>query len=209
MNVLLSRIRRNVSTSSWMRILSLKYRYLMLMNLDRYDNFEVKGDTNVELMLDIHCSTGNVILELYAQFVDVEEGGLSLKTVPVNLFQEQEVKSPTTQLCGDFTMLLQSSYRGMFESLIGRHSLVLTLDFNFGVQSGLVGNLNAETSTRHFVSAFHITFRTSYARNTYVAYTNEGAYNSVHEIANMVDNEKEVENEEEAENKEKVETNDN
>ncbi|KAK5839540.1 hypothetical protein PVK06_008341 [Gossypium arboreum] len=54
------------------------------------------SDMDVESMVDVHCSTRNAILELYAQFVDVEKGGLSSTTILVNLSQEQEVESPTT-----------------------------------------------------------------------------------------------------------------
>ncbi|KAH1129527.1 hypothetical protein J1N35_000905, partial [Gossypium stocksii] len=56
------KIRRKVSTSSQRRISSFKYRYLMSMNLVRYDTFELKGDIDVKLRLDTHCSTRNVIL---------------------------------------------------------------------------------------------------------------------------------------------------
>ncbi|KAH1097222.1 hypothetical protein J1N35_014143 [Gossypium stocksii] len=52
---------------------------------------------DVEVMLDRHCFSGNVILELYAHFIDVEECGLSLTIVSVNLFLEQEVESQTTR----------------------------------------------------------------------------------------------------------------
>ncbi|KAH1091222.1 hypothetical protein J1N35_018479 [Gossypium stocksii] len=71
-NELLSRIRWKVLTSSQRRILSLKYRYLTSMNIVRYDTFQLKSNMDVEAMLDKHCSSGNIILKLYAQFVNVK-----------------------------------------------------------------------------------------------------------------------------------------
>ncbi|KAH1038428.1 hypothetical protein J1N35_040171 [Gossypium stocksii] len=72
----------------------------------RYDTFELKSDMDVKAMLDMHWSSGNVILELYTQFVDVEEGGPSSATVLVNLVREQEAESPITRLCDCFMALL-------------------------------------------------------------------------------------------------------
>lgn len=43
--------------------LDLTYRYLKSMNYVRYDTFELNGSTNVELMLNTHCSTENVVVE--------------------------------------------------------------------------------------------------------------------------------------------------
>ncbi|KAH1107127.1 hypothetical protein J1N35_010895 [Gossypium stocksii] len=53
---------------------------------------------DVELILNTRCFIRNVILELYVKFVNIEEGGSSLAIVSINLFQQQEVESPTTQL---------------------------------------------------------------------------------------------------------------
>ncbi|KAH1108191.1 hypothetical protein J1N35_011959 [Gossypium stocksii] len=170
---------------------------------------------DVEGILDTHCSSGNVILELYALFVDVEEGGLSLTTVLINLFWEQETESPTKQLCDGFMVLLQKSYQEMLESLMGRNSSVSALDFNFGIQLGLVGNPNLGAPTRNFFSAFHFNFQMLmfYVGNTYAGMppsytglmrmddvlpttcTDEGISNP--EPVTGVDNEKKAKNKEE------------
>ncbi|MBA0727466.1 hypothetical protein Golax_000450 [Gossypium laxum] len=52
-------------------------RCLTSINPVRYATFKLNGDANVELMLDENCSTKNVVVELYAQFGNIEEGGLS------------------------------------------------------------------------------------------------------------------------------------
>ncbi|KAK5835240.1 hypothetical protein PVK06_010927 [Gossypium arboreum] len=65
---------------------------LMLLEDFRYDIFELKGDIKVEAMLDSHCSSGNVLLKLYANFFDVEEVGLSSTKVLPNLYPEHKKK---------------------------------------------------------------------------------------------------------------------
>ncbi|KAK5784914.1 hypothetical protein PVK06_039455 [Gossypium arboreum] len=104
----------------------------MSLNPIRYDIFEVKGDIDVKVMIDRHCSNGNAILELYAHFFNVEESGLNSTIGPINLCQEQEAESPTTQSGDRFTALLQSSYQEMSELKMGRHSSISTFSYNRG-----------------------------------------------------------------------------
>ncbi|KAH1039557.1 hypothetical protein J1N35_041300 [Gossypium stocksii] len=84
---------------------------------------------------DLHCSTGNVILELYVEFVEVDGVGPSSTNILVHVRTEQEAESPTTWLCDRFTALLQSSHYDVPKLLIGRHSSVSCTDFNFSCHS--------------------------------------------------------------------------
>ncbi|KAH1046408.1 hypothetical protein J1N35_037192 [Gossypium stocksii] len=72
------------------------------MNPIRYDTFELKGNIDVELMLDTHCSNRNATLELYAQFADVEEGGLSSITIPSRLVANPNTKPLTRRSVSTF-----------------------------------------------------------------------------------------------------------
>ncbi|MBA0573192.1 hypothetical protein Golob_000480 [Gossypium lobatum] len=55
----------------------VKKKFWGRRNSTRYATFKLNGDANVKLMLDENCSTKNVVVELYAQFGNIEEGGLS------------------------------------------------------------------------------------------------------------------------------------
>lgn len=125
------RIRQKVGNLSC-RVLSMKYRYLASKDPMKYEIFNVRGPMTIGVMVQTHNATGLLILELYDEFVNVNEGGRRLTTAPVNAKMEQEAESPTTWLCGEFMALLQSSHYETPESSMRRHSLVSTQDFNFG-----------------------------------------------------------------------------
>ncbi|KAH1096838.1 hypothetical protein J1N35_013759, partial [Gossypium stocksii] len=75
------------------------------------------------------------------------------------------VRYDTFEFKGD----MNSSYQGMLESSMERHTLVSALDFNFSVQLRLVGNPNIEIPTQNSMSSFHFNFGTPmfYAGKTY------------------------------------------
>lgn len=112
----------------------------MSLNLIRYDIFEITEDIKLETVIDSHYSNGNVILELYAHFIDVDKCGPSARIFSPNSTLDQEFESLNTQLCGGFTSLLKSSYQDTLESSsMAKHSSVSPLNYNFGEQSGLFG----------------------------------------------------------------------
>ncbi|KAK5794414.1 hypothetical protein PVK06_035639 [Gossypium arboreum] len=77
----------------------------------------------MEAMVQKHIATGSPILKLYAEFANIDEYDWRPTFVPVRVFgTEEEVESPTTWLCGDFTAL------GKESSCIGRKSIG---DFGF------------------------------------------------------------------------------
>ncbi|KAH1038043.1 hypothetical protein J1N35_039786 [Gossypium stocksii] len=157
-----TKIRRKVGGLSWRRILSLKCRYLASLDLFKYELFHVTGDTELEAVLDSHCSSSNAILELHVEFREVDEAGLSSTNVPSHVGNEQEAESPITWLCGGFIALLQSDHYDILESSMRRHSSVSGPDFNFGNysvhHSGYSSNLNFNTRAWHLVSAFDFDF---------------------------------------------------
>lgn len=87
----------------------------------RYEIFELKGNMKIEAVLEMHYSSGSSILDLFVKFVDVNEGGLSLTIISINVGMEHKVESPTTQLWSGFTALLQSSHYKILESSMKRH----------------------------------------------------------------------------------------
>ncbi|KAH1072007.1 hypothetical protein J1N35_024335 [Gossypium stocksii] len=82
----------------------------------KYELFNVKGELELEAVINSHCLSGNAIMELYVEFVKVDGFGPSLTNVAANAGTEVEAKSPTTQLYGGFTVLLQSSHYNVLKS---------------------------------------------------------------------------------------------
>lgn len=138
------------------------------MNPRIYDLFELKGNMDVELLLDMHCSNWKhytrVICQIFrfrgrwsefdnsfSQFVSRIGSGKSNHTV-VWWFH-----NVVTKLISENVRIID-----------GKAFLVSAIDFNFGIQSRLVDKLNVETSTRHFVTAFEFNFEMSmiYVENT-------------------------------------------
>ncbi|KAH1072509.1 hypothetical protein J1N35_024837, partial [Gossypium stocksii] len=70
--------------SSWERILSLKCRYLALLNPFNYELFDAKGELELEAILDSHCSSRNAIVDLYVGFFKVDRVGPSSTNVAAN-----------------------------------------------------------------------------------------------------------------------------
>ncbi|KAH1107010.1 hypothetical protein J1N35_010778 [Gossypium stocksii] len=73
----------------------------------------------IDVMVKTHNATGSAILELYAKFFDVDEGGRRSIIVTVNARVEQETERSTIRLCGGFIALLQSFYYEIQESSMG------------------------------------------------------------------------------------------
>ncbi|KAH1098129.1 hypothetical protein J1N35_015050 [Gossypium stocksii] len=103
-----------------------------------------------------------------------DEGLRTLTSVPVRMAKMVEnADSPTTQLCGGFTTLLESSHYDIPESPMGRHSSVSTLDFNCKRQNteqlGFCGRTECMTLTWHSVNGLDMNFDQSMfiAGNTY------------------------------------------
>ncbi|KAH1121753.1 hypothetical protein J1N35_004913, partial [Gossypium stocksii] len=55
------------------------------------------------------ASNGNVVMELYIEFVEADGSNPSLITITTNVRTGAEAESPTTRLYDGFTGLLQSS----------------------------------------------------------------------------------------------------
>lgn len=77
-----SRIRQKVGNLSH-RISSLKYRYLVSNDPMKDEIFNVIGLMALDAMVQTHYATGPPILELYTQFIDIDEGGWKSKIVLV------------------------------------------------------------------------------------------------------------------------------
>ncbi|KAH1039487.1 hypothetical protein J1N35_041230 [Gossypium stocksii] len=95
----------------------------------KYELFDVISETHLETVISLHISSENIITELYVEFIDADRCGLSSTSVMVNMGTKVQAKSPTTQLCGGFSSLLQSGCASM-----GRHLQVSGIDLNFGDQ---------------------------------------------------------------------------
>lgn len=184
-----TKIKRKVRGSSWRRILNLKCRYLASLDLFKYELFHVTGDTELEAVLDSHCSSSNAILKLYVKFREVDEAGSSSTNVLGHARIEQEAESPITWLCGGFISLLQSDHYDILKSSMKRHFSVSGPDFNFDNysihHSGYSDNLNFNTRAWHLVSAFEFDFdgTMSWARSTYVGMSS--TYTSWQSSANV------------------------
>ncbi|KAH1098510.1 hypothetical protein J1N35_015431 [Gossypium stocksii] len=77
----------------------------------------IKRDNDLEQVIDSHCSSGNIVLELYADFVEKEKYGLSSRTpYPPNPTPDEKAESPPTRLYGRMISLLQSLYQDPLES---------------------------------------------------------------------------------------------
>ncbi|KAH1121265.1 hypothetical protein J1N35_004425 [Gossypium stocksii] len=110
-----SRIRRKVRNPSH-KILSLKYRYLASNDLIKDEIFNVISPIAIDAMVQMHNATRPPILEVYTEFVEVDEGGWRSKTVLVHARTKQKARSPTTRLCCEVTALLESFHYEITES---------------------------------------------------------------------------------------------
>ncbi|KAH1032164.1 hypothetical protein J1N35_044338 [Gossypium stocksii] len=64
-------------------------------------------ETHLVVVISSHISRGNVVIELYIEFVEADGSGPSLTSVMVNTGIEDQAESPT-QLCSGFSGLLKS-----------------------------------------------------------------------------------------------------
>lgn len=96
----------------------------------------IRGAMGMEVMIQMHITSGSPILELYVEFTNTDEGGRRSTYVSV---QEagtgEQVESPTIQLCDGFIALLESSHYDIPKSLMGRHSSISALDFDHSGQN--------------------------------------------------------------------------
>ncbi|KAH1129301.1 hypothetical protein J1N35_000679 [Gossypium stocksii] len=111
-----------------MKVSSIKYQFCALVDLVRYDAFDIKDARGLEAMVQMHLDSGPLLLELYMEFSRSNEGFATSTSFPIPEARTIEnVDSPTT--------LLESSHYDILEPSMGRHSSVLTLDFNRGRQN--------------------------------------------------------------------------
>ncbi|KAH1122377.1 hypothetical protein J1N35_005537 [Gossypium stocksii] len=71
---------------------SLKYRYLASDDPAKYEIFNVRGLVVIEAMAQMHNATGSPIIELYVEFVSVDEGGRRSTMFPLMLEQNKKLK---------------------------------------------------------------------------------------------------------------------
>ncbi|KAH1106598.1 hypothetical protein J1N35_010366 [Gossypium stocksii] len=154
-----TRIRRKVRGSSRGKFSSLKCRYPVLLDPFKYKLFDVKDEIELEAIVDLHYLSGNAILELYIEFVEVDRVGQSSANIPTNVETKVEVENPMTWFCGGFIAFLQRSHYDVPESSMRRQFSVLCIDYNFGGQSihqlGYLDNLNLNTRVQYSLSAFN------------------------------------------------------
>ncbi|KAH1130461.1 hypothetical protein J1N35_001839 [Gossypium stocksii] len=68
----------------------LAFNQIITLKELRYEIFEIVRDIELETMIQSHYSSGNVVLELYAHFVDVDECDLGLRKFLPNSTLDQE-----------------------------------------------------------------------------------------------------------------------
>ncbi|KAH1113722.1 hypothetical protein J1N35_007100 [Gossypium stocksii] len=112
-----TRIRRKVCGSTRERVSRLQCRYLTSVNPYRYELFNVKS--KLDVVISSHCSSRNIVMELYVKFPEDDGSGPSSATVAANVGTSTKVESPTTRLCNGFTGLLQISYHDVLETSMG------------------------------------------------------------------------------------------
>ncbi|KAH1114248.1 hypothetical protein J1N35_007626 [Gossypium stocksii] len=128
MHELRTRIRRKVGWLSRGRITRLQCKYLAFVDPYKYEIFDVISETCLEMVISSHISSGNIIIELYVEFIDPNGFGPSSTIVAANMGTESEVQSPTTHLCCGFSGLLQSGYYDVLGISMGSHSSVSNIN---------------------------------------------------------------------------------
>ncbi|KAH1130362.1 hypothetical protein J1N35_001740 [Gossypium stocksii] len=120
----------------------------------------MKGELKLEVVISLHCSSENAVIELSIKFAQANGAGPSSTTAAANVGTEAEAKSLTTRFCGGFTGLLQSSYYDVPVISMGRHSSFSDIDLNFSghYRSGYERNPNLDTRARHSVGVFDFNF---------------------------------------------------
>ncbi|KAK5794189.1 hypothetical protein PVK06_035400 [Gossypium arboreum] len=143
-----------------MRVSSLKYQFCASVDPVRYNTFDIKGARGLEVMVQKHIDSGSPFLELYVEFSRTDECPWRSTYVIVQEARiEEQTESLTTQLCGGFTALLESSQYDIIKSLIGRHSSISALDVNYNggtPNSQEYGGLDSEDSGEDVRKDFHM-----------------------------------------------------
>ncbi|KAH1129631.1 hypothetical protein J1N35_001009 [Gossypium stocksii] len=88
-----TRIRRKVGGSTRGRISRLQCRYLASVDHYRYDLFDLNDELQLKIVISLHVSNGNTIIELYVEFAEVDGSSPSLATIAVDVEIEVEVES--------------------------------------------------------------------------------------------------------------------
>ncbi|KAH1073510.1 hypothetical protein J1N35_025838 [Gossypium stocksii] len=122
----------------WGRITMFQCIFLASIDPYKYELFDVIDKTHLEIVISSYISSRNVVIELYVKFTKANGSGPSSTSVVANTSTEVHAESPTTQLCGGFSSLLQSNYYNVPRTSIGRHSSVSGIDLNFEISSNRV-----------------------------------------------------------------------
>ncbi|KAH1107087.1 hypothetical protein J1N35_010855 [Gossypium stocksii] len=108
----------------------------------------MEGKPPLEVRRMVTSSWRQLYQELYFYFAKADRAGPSLTIFAPNVETKAVVESSTTQLCGRFIGLLQSSYYNVIETSMERYSSVSDTNFNFGDHYQLGYELNPNLDTR-------------------------------------------------------------